>query len=226
MTRYICFEGTEGVGKSTHTELLTEYLRDKGYSVLMTKEPGTSLSPLTMELRNIMLNMRYENEITPLAREFISQAIRSIHLEKVIYPAMNKYDFIIQDRGILSGLCYAEACGHDIEWLEDMTCDVVGSNYDPYMLYDDIIYLKGNTDTCLQKALDVKKEFAKGDAMEARGNEFMRKVALNMDDMSMWFQARVVEVKPTIDQTFLDILIALNMENLNECQENDQEKDQ
>jgi dTMP kinase len=120
MTKYICIEGTEGVGKTTQTQKLVDHLRNLGYSVLQTKEPGTAHSPLTMELRNIMLNAKYEEQLTRTARELISQAIRSIHVEKVIKPAYGKYDFIVQDRGILSGLAYGEACGNDIGWLESL----------------------------------------------------------------------------------------------------------
>jgi dTMP kinase len=101
--KYICFEGTEGSGKSTQTQKLVDYLRSKGYKVLQTKEPGTPLSPLTMELRKIMLDSQYESQLTMTARELISQAIRSIHLERVVIPALSEYDYIIQDRGILSG---------------------------------------------------------------------------------------------------------------------------
>src|SRR5512135_1519125 len=96
--KYICFEGTEGSFKTTNAVMLAKYLEGKGYKVLLTKEPGTPLSPLTMELRGIMLDAQYESQMTMVAREFISQAIRSIHIEKIILPALQEYDFIIQDR--------------------------------------------------------------------------------------------------------------------------------
>ena len=120
MAQYIVFEGTEGVGKTTQTQKLVDYLKVQGFSVFHTKEPGTVHSPLTMQLRGIMLDNQYDDQLTQNARELVSQAIRSIHLEKVIRPAMNKYDFIVQDRGILSGLAYGEACGNDIGWLETL----------------------------------------------------------------------------------------------------------
>ena len=81
--RYIVLEGTEGVGKTTQTVTLVNYLERQGYSCLQTKEPGTVHSPLTMELRNIMLNAKYDEQLTTSSRELISQAIRSIHLEQV-----------------------------------------------------------------------------------------------------------------------------------------------
>ena len=112
--RYLVLEGCEGVGKTTQVELLTRYLQSKNFSVLQTKEPGTPLSPLTMQLRAIMLDKQYDGELTIPARELISQAIRSIHLNSVIIPALDKYDFIVQDRGMLSGLAYGTACGNSL----------------------------------------------------------------------------------------------------------------
>lgn len=183
--RYICLEGGDGVGKSTQTELLVSYLKNRGYSVLQTKEPGTPLSPLTMQLRGIMLDSQYEEEITPEARELVSQAIRSIHLQKVILPALSEYDYIVQDRGMLSGLSYGSACGIGNRDLLNLSHFVTSCAVNTYSsLYDDIIYLRGDPTIGLQKALGTKQEFQAGDAMEARGSDFMKDVQDYMDDFA------------------------------------------
>ena len=214
-TRYIVFEGEEGTGKTTQTTRLAKHLEDKGFRVLLTKEPGTQHLPLTMALRTIMLDGQYEDQIRPTAREFISQSIRSIHLEKLVYPAMeeNKYDFIIQDRGVLSGLAYGTACGNDTGWLEGLAKDVsdrdTGELYD---LYDNTIYLTGNVDAGLKRALASKQEFEAGDAMEARGNSFIENVSENFKEMSSWFNADTINVDDkNIDQVFGEILELLKL---------------
>src|ERR1019366_1877729 len=137
----ICLEGCEGVGKTTQTQKLVDHLRAKGFKVLQTKEPGTSHLPLTMQLRGIMLDKQYDEQLTVAARELISQAIRSIHIEKLILPALTEYDYIIQDRGILSGLAYGSACGNDVDWLLDLVDAVVPgeSVMRVRLLYDSII---------------------------------------------------------------------------------------
>jgi len=211
---YICFEGTEGVGKTTQTQKLVDYLRAKGYKVLQTKEPGTSHAPLTLQLRAIMLDKQYDEQLTAPARELISQAIRSIHMEKVIIPALPEYDFIIQDRGILSGLAYGTACGNDVEMLSILanyvTQPALSSLVDG--VYDSIIYLKGDTSAGLKKALQSKQEFAAGDAIEAKGNSFMQTVSSNMDDMSQAFNTRVVSVDgKNIEEVFSEILHSLDI---------------
>ncbi len=38
-------------------------------------------------------------------------------MEKLIKPALKDYDFIIQDRGFLSGISYGKACGNNEEFI-------------------------------------------------------------------------------------------------------------
>lgn len=216
-TRYICLEGTEGVGKTTQTKKLVEYLKNKGYSVVETKEPGTPHSPLTMTLRGIMLDNQYDKEMTMAAREFVSQAIRSIHLERVIRPALDAgVDFIIQDRGILSGMAYGTGCGNPPQFLASLTEYIVGTSglvvEHPGHLYSDVVVLTGNVGANTERALASKQEFATGDAMESRGNDFLTKVSDNMRDMSVMFNSKTVNVDgKNIDEVFADILTALNL---------------
>lgn len=218
--RYICLEGTEGVGKTTQTQLLYDYLRGQGYSVLLTKEPGTPRLPLTMLLRQIMLDNQYDEQLTKPAREFLSQAIRSIHLEKLVAPALNEYDYIIQDRGILSGYAYGEACGNKFENLYSMACQNVDSadsiygnlSVQPERIYDLVLYLRGNSKKGLARAKEAKQEFTAGDAMESRGDSFIDKVSNNMDTMSSRFNNVIIEVDgKTIETVHNEILASLGL---------------
>lgn len=215
--KYICFEGTEGVGKTTQTQKLVDYLRAQGFKVLQTKEPGTSHLPLTMQLRGIMLDKQYDEQLTVQARELISQAIRSIHVDKLILPALTEYDYIIQDRGILSGLAYGTACGNNLQDLRDLSTYVTASAARKLDVdfYDSIIYLKGDTSAGLKKALQSKQEFATGDAMEARGNSFIQTVSTNMDEMSTYFNTVAISVDgKNIEEVFSEILHVLSMGEL------------
>jgi dTMP kinase len=212
--KYICIEGVEGVGKTTQTQKLVDYLQSKGYSVLQTKEPGTPLSPVTMELRNIMLNKAYDDSLTTIARELISQAIRSIHIEKIINKADQEYDFIIQDRGVLSGLAYGNACGNYLDTLEDLSdMATAGSNrcYGAngfYNMYDYVIFLSSDkVEEKLNIAKSAKQEFAEGDAIEAKGPEFMLRVNKNMNEFAEWFETVKIDVDgKNIEAVFSEIL--------------------
>lgn len=225
--RYICFEGVEGVGKTTQCNLLAQNLMAAGYKVLLTKEPGSVYAPLTMLLRQIMLDKQYDTELTVPARELISQAIRSIHLEKVIFPNMNQYDFIIQDRGMLSGLSYGTTCGNDRKFIDYLMTEVtssplkeVGVKYisgrqycDPYNLYTDVIYLQGDIAKGLALAQNSKQEFKAGDAMEAKGVTFMQTAAHNMQTYSKdFFGVKYINVdNKTIEEVSKEIMEALEL---------------
>lgn len=219
--QYICLEGTEGVGKTTQTNLLVETLRARGYRVLQTKEPGIDLVPLTMKLRGIMLDNQYDSVMTRPAREFISQAIRSIHLERLVVPNLFEYDFIVQDRGILSGYAYGEACGNSFANLQLMATQNVDSADEgkdilplrPELIYDRVIYLRGDSVKGLAKAKSAKQEFETGDAMESRGNSFMEKVSKNMDEMSSRFNTVRIDVDGmSITEVHNEIIKALKLE--------------
>lgn len=213
--RYICLEGTEGVGKTTQTQLLVDVLKARGFTVLQTKEPGTSLVPLTMVLRGVMLDAQYDAEMTRPARELISQAIRSIHMEKLILPSLYDYDFIIQDRGVLSGLAYGTACGNDVRFLNQLIDDVMpiddytGATVD----YERVVYLRGDSKKGLARAKTAKQEFAAGDAIEAKGDSFMTQVSKNMDFMSEGFPTVRIDVDgKSIEDVHNEILASLGLE--------------
>lgn len=212
---YICIEGPEGVGKTTQTKKLVEWLTKHGFRVLQTKEPGTPLSPLTMTLRALMLDNQYQAEMTPLAREFISQAIRSIHLAHVVTPALGQVDFIVQDRGILSGFAYGTACGNEPEFLYALSQHVVrgaGAFPGAFGVYDMVIYLRGDPLVGLARAQAAKQEFAAGDAMELQGCEFMKQVVDVMDKLAPAFEAQIIQVDgKTEDQVLAEICACITI---------------
>jgi thymidylate kinase len=160
--------------------------------VLETKEPGTSHLPVTLKLRELMLSNEFDHDLTPAARELISQAIRSIHIEKLIIPTLVKeeYDLVIQDRGIFSGRIYANACGissYHIENLEDFIMEDYFRRWD--IVYDHVFVFHNQNG--LQTAIEAKNEFGGGDAMESRGHLFHSQVnqsymELNTSDLTSY----------------------------------------
>lgn len=166
-----------------------------------------------------MLDNQYDAVLTRLAREFISQAIRSIHLERLIAPALNEYDFIIQDRGILSGYAYGTACGNSHEFLRDLTIEnvdaVLPALIQPEKIYDMVVYLRGDSLKGLAKAKAAKQEYAAGDAMESKGNDFMTQVSKNMDLMSENFNTVRIDVDgKSIEEVHDEILISLKLKDI------------
>lgn len=217
--KYILFEGSEGTGKTTQASEIVKALNNKGLAVLDTKEPGTPHSPITLELRKIMLDGKYEENFkddAKVAREMISQSIRTLHLQNVIFPNLEKNDYIIQDRGIVSGLAYGVACENEYSLIEYLSTQAIGpkkrsEGKNIYNLYDQIFYFKGNLKKGLDRALAAKQEFSAGDAMENKGLSFLEQVNQNFEDYLKTFAAQtnvvVIEVEgKSIEEVTKEIL--------------------
>ena len=100
--RFISFEGTEGVGKTTAIEALCAQLTDKGIDYLRTREPGGSA--FAERLRAILLDPATDiNDDTELLLLF---AARCDHLQQVILPALEKGSWVICDRFTDSTIAY------------------------------------------------------------------------------------------------------------------------
>lgn len=100
---FITFEGIEGCGKSTQVEMLKQYLQEKGFDVLTTREPGGSR--LGSNLRSILLSVE-NKDLTKEAELFLYMADRSQHVHQVISPALKENKVVISDRYADSTVVY------------------------------------------------------------------------------------------------------------------------
>ncbi len=100
---FITFEGIEGCGKTTQMNLLSDYLKNEGFPVLKTREPGGT--KIGEKIRDILLNpdnkkMANETEI------LLYGASRTQHIEEIIKPALKSGKIVLCDRYADSTLAY------------------------------------------------------------------------------------------------------------------------
>jgi len=107
----ITFEGVEGCGKSTQAQLLFDCLRDRGYKVFMSREPGATT--VGKKIRELLLNKEYEG-ISALTELFLYFADRAQHVQTVIRPHLEDGGIVICDRFADSTLVY-QGCGREID---------------------------------------------------------------------------------------------------------------
>ncbi len=100
--RFISFEGTEGVGKTTAIEQLCARLQDNGIDYLRTREPGGS--PFAERLRAILLDPA--TDITDDTELLLLFAARCDHMHQVILPALQRGTWVICDRFTDSTIAY------------------------------------------------------------------------------------------------------------------------
>jgi dTMP kinase len=99
----IAFEGGEGAGKTTQARLLAIWLREQGYDVVATQEPGAT--KVGMRLRALLLDTAHTG-LSPRAEALMYAADRAEHVESVIVPALERGTVVVTDRYVDSSIAY------------------------------------------------------------------------------------------------------------------------
>ena len=105
---FITLEGPEGSGKTSHVPALVEYLREKGYRVFPTREPGgTSIGEQIRQVIHDLKNV----EMHPRTETLLYQAARAQIVEEVIRPRLTAGEIVLSDRYADSTIAY-QGYGH------------------------------------------------------------------------------------------------------------------
>jgi dTMP kinase len=102
----LALEGGEGAGKSTQARLLAIWLRDQGFDVVSTHEPGAT--KVGMRLRALLLDNTHAG-LAPRAETLMYAADRAEHVAAVIAPALERGAIVVTDRYVDSSLAYQGA---------------------------------------------------------------------------------------------------------------------
>jgi dTMP kinase len=102
----LALEGGEGVGKSTQARMLAIWLRDQGYDVVATQEPGAT--KMGMRLRALLLDTAHTG-LSAQAEALMYAADRAEHVTSMIRPALQRGAIVVTDRYVDSSLAYQGA---------------------------------------------------------------------------------------------------------------------
>ena len=108
---FITLEGPEGSGKTLQLPKLADYLRQCGYDVLTTREPGGTY--ISEQIRTVLHNLE-NKEMNPRTEILLFQASRAQLVEQIIRPHINKGGIVVSDRYADSTLAY-QGYGHQID---------------------------------------------------------------------------------------------------------------
>lgn len=100
---FITMEGPDGSGKSTQIELLKDYLSEKGYDIIVTREPGGT--QISEKIRQIILDKENE-KMSDMTELMLYVAARAQLVDEVIKPALDKNQVVISDRFVDSSAVY------------------------------------------------------------------------------------------------------------------------
>lgn len=162
---FIVIEGPDGSGKTTQIKLISEYLKNKGYDIMLTREPGGTR--IGEDIREIILDN--ENiEMSYVAEALLYAASRAQHVYEKIIPAIREDKVVICDRFIYSSLVY-QGVGRElgIEKVKEINeFAIQGLNPDITLFFD----------ISPEVALNRKTKYNRGDRLEKEDISFHKNV--------------------------------------------------
>jgi dTMP kinase len=188
---FITLEGPEGSGKSSQLPILAEWLREQGFNVYTTREPGGTL--ISDQIRTI-LHALENTAMHPRTEILLYLASRSQHVEEVIRPLLEKDTIVLCDRYSDSTLAY-QGYGHgvDIPTLKKLLDFSTGG------LYPDLtILLDLNVEIGLERRKQSGGEWNRLDAYALAFHKRVREGYLTLvaDEPQRW---RIVDAAQSFD---------------------------
>ena len=190
---FITFEGVDGCGKTTQMKLLAEYLQNKGYEVVITREPGSK--GLGEKIREILLH--YDGDVSSDAESFLFLADRAQNIDEIVNPAVDKGKIVLCDRHTDSTIAYqGYGRGVDIKKLTLLN-DIAVSGRKPDMTFVFDI----DIDTSMNRVGQEK------DRMESSGADFFNKVRRGYLEIGKQEPERVkiLDATKSIEEIFKDV---------------------
>lgn len=159
---FITFEGADGSGKTTQLNNVKAFLEQKGFDVVVTREPGAL--EIGQKIRNILLH--HDGIVADRCEMFLFLADRAQHVETFIKPAIEEGKIVLCDRHVDSTIAYqGYGRGQDIQLLKDLNKMAVNGLTPDLTLVFDV-----STEVAQERVGSEK------DRMESAGIEFHNKV--------------------------------------------------
>src|SRR6266536_99714 len=191
--KLIAIEGTDGVGRSTQTELLREWLEVKGYGVVETGWTRSALMQPTIEIAKASNTLNKLTFVLLYATDFADR------LEKEIIPALKAGFVVLSDRYIFTALARAGVRGVDRQWLRNL----YGFAIAPHLVF----YLKVDVETLIGRVLDSRGMDFWESGMDLKGGDdiydsfraYQRNLLREYGSMADEFHFHVLDARRSVD---------------------------
>ncbi len=169
---FLSMEGPDGCGKTTQADLLEQSLRQLGFDLVRTREPGGC--PISEKIRQIILDT--ENaEMCGTCEALLYAASRAQHVHQVIRPAVEAGKVVLSDRFVDSSVAYqggGRAMGVDmIRQINEPAVDG--------MLPDATVYLAIDHTTAMNRRLSASRP----DRLEMESGAFHGRVQAAYEEL-------------------------------------------
>ncbi len=111
---FIAIEGIDGSGTTTHTKLLSKWLRKKGIAVVETHEPTDE------RIGRLIREILRDTTVPPAIDALLFAADRIDNTLNKIQPALDQGKIVISDRYVESSFAYQCSSGLDREWVQNL----------------------------------------------------------------------------------------------------------
>ena len=167
---FVTFEGLDGSGTTTQSELLRQYLEEAGRDVVLTREPGGT--DLGERVRELLLD---GPEISPWAEAALFAAARAELVAEVIRPALERgyLDSSLAYQGIARGLGVDRVLALNVNAIRGILPDVT------FLLLVDPEEAR-------------RRSGPPGDRIEREGDVFLREVDQAYRELGSAFAGRIV----------------------------------
>lgn len=195
---FITMEGPDGAGKSTQIDLLKKYLEDKGYNILLTRDPGGN--DISEAIRGIILNKDF-TEMGYMTELLLYASARAQLVKENIKPALEAGTAVIADRFVDSSAVY-QGIGRGLGI--DTVYKV--NEFALQGIMPDMTILM---DLDAEVGLARKKNQAELDRMERESVDFHKKVVDGYRDLADRYPERILKVDAALQvQEIHDIIVA------------------
>lgn len=191
----ITFEGIDGAGKSSQIAATVTLLREQGFEVVQTREPGGT--PLGERLRELLLHepMHLETEALMMF------AARREHLAMVIEPALARGAWVVSDRFADASYAY-QVGGRGLEMRKfDALVDFTLGGFGP-----DLTLLFDVTPDVAASRLAAGREHADRFEREQRDFFFRVRAAYLTRAQQEPERMKVVDALRSVDEVTADVL--------------------
>jgi dTMP kinase len=186
--KLIVFEGTDGTGKTTQRDLLGRYLEERGYPVVITKEPTNG--PFGVKIRDLY---RHRDRYSKEEELELFLADRRQHVTDLLLPSVEMGKVVLCDRYYFSTAAYQGALGLNPESILALNA------FAP--VPDLVLYFQADLESCLLRITAGRGEILNN----FEQLEFLEKVAAIFSSIVQPY-FRVIDASKTIQEVHLTVV--------------------
>jgi dTMP kinase len=176
---FVTFEGLDGSGTTTQSELLRQHFEEAGRDVVLTREPGGT--ELGERVRELVLGGL---EISPWAEAALFAAARAELVAEVIQPALERGADVVCDRYLDSSLAYQGiARGLGVDRVLALNLNAIRG------ILPDVTFL-----LLVDPEEAQRRSGPPGDRIEREGHAFLREVDKAYRELGSAFAGRITTI--------------------------------